>query len=245
MLTLPPHDLLTGASLMLDLDGTLVEIACRPDAIRVDERLQRLLAALVRQLADRVAIISGRSVAQVRSFFPEVSLAIAGSHGIEIIWSDGRTATATEAKPSRVVLERVRQFEAEHPGVLAEVKPFGIAIHYRLAPAAANACRLFATEIAEETGYTLQAGKMVLELKIASNDKGDAVNVLMRSPPMRGTRPVFIGDDETDEAGFRMARQLGGVGVLVGPLRPSSAIYRLDTVEDTLRWLELAGGVAA
>ena len=144
-----------------------------------------------------------------------------------------------------MVLEHVRQFEAQHPGVLVEVKPFGIAIHYRLAPTAADACRLFAAGIAEETGYTLQAGKMVLELKIDATDKGDAVNALMRSPPMRGTRPVFIGDDETDEAGFLMARRLGGAGILVGPLRPSAAIYRLDTVEDTLRWLETAGGVAA
>jgi trehalose 6-phosphate phosphatase len=241
----PPHELLSGASLLLDLDGTLVEIASKPDGIRVDHRLHQLLAGLSRQFDGRLAIISGRPVGQLRAYFPELSLTFAGSHGIEILWPDGRKSKATEASLEPRVLERLRRFEAEHPGVLVEGKPFGAAIHYRLAPAAEEACRRLAAEVADENGYALQAGKKVFELKIDATDKGDAVRALMSVPPMRGTRPVFIGDDETDEAAFRMASRLGGAGVLVGAFRPTNASYRLETVEETLLWLEMAGGVAA
>jgi trehalose 6-phosphate phosphatase len=241
----PPHDLLSGASLLLDLDGTLVEIASKPDGIRVDHHLRQLLAALSRQFEGRLAIVSGRPVDQLRAYFPELSLTFAGSHGIEILWPDGRTSKATEASPDRRVLERLRRFEAAHPGVLVEEKPFGVAIHFRLAPAYEEDCRRLAAEVADEHGYTLQAGKKVFELKIDSTGKGDAVSALMSVPPMKGTRPVFIGDDETDEAAFRMASRLGGAGVLVGPIRPTNASYRLETVEETLLWLEMAGGVAA
>jgi len=237
--------LLSGASLLLDLDGTLVEIASKPDGIRVDHRLRQLLAGLSRQFDGRLAIISGRPVDQLRAYFPELCLTFAGSHGIEILWPDGRTSKATEASLDQRVLGRLRRFEAVHPGVLVEEKPFGVAIHYRLAPAAEEACRQLAAEVADENGYTLQAGKKVFELKIDATDKGDAVSALMSVPPMMGTRPVFIGDDETDEAAFRMAARLGGAGVLVGPFRPTNASYRLETVEETLLWLELAGGVAA
>lgn len=237
--------MLSGASLLLDLDGTLVEIANRPDGIRVDQRLHQLMDGLSRQFGGRLAIISGRPVEQLRSFFPDLSIAIAGSHGIEILWPDGRTTRATDARPDRGIVERARAFESAHPGVLIEEKPFGIAIHYRMAPGAEDACRTLALEIADAAGYALQSGKMVFELKISAADKGDAVKSLMSVAPMRGTRPVFVGDDETDEAAFRTARRLGGAGVLVGPYRPSDASYRLDSVDDTLRWLETAGGVAA
>lgn len=231
--------------MLLDLDGTLVEIASRPDGIRVDQRLHQLLDDLSRRSGGRLAIVSGRPVDQLRSYFPGLSLAFAGSHGIEILWPDGRRSRAAEPGPAEKVLERLRLFAKSHPGVLVEEKPFGVAIHYRLAPDSEDACMRLATEIADESGYTLQAGKKVFELKIDATDKGDALSALMKVPPMKGTRPVFIGDDDTDESAFRMANRLGGAGVLVGPPRPTAAAYGLETVEDTLRWLEMAGGVAA
>lgn len=147
--------------------------------------------------------------------------------------------------PDSRIVEKARDFAASWPGVLIEEKPFGIAIHYRLAPAAEEACRRLALEIAAEAGYALQSGKKVFELKISTTDKGDAVKTLLSAAPMKGTRPVFVGDDETDEAAFRTARRLGGAGVLVGPPRSSDASYRLESVDDTLRWLEAASGVAA
>jgi len=237
----PPHDLLDGASLFLDLDGTLVEIASRPDAIRVDDRLRAILARLSTTLQGRLALISGRPAKDVRSFFPGSSFAIAGSHGIEILWPDGRLRQPSDVPLPQHVLDQLGQFSAAHPGVLIERKPFGIALHYRLSPADEHACHAFARALAAAEGYAVQMGKMVIEVKFLATDKGHAVACLLAAPEMKGTVPVFIGDDDTDEAGFRRARQLGGAGVLVGPQRPTAAVYGLENVDETLKWLAAAG----
>ena len=128
----------------------------------------------------------------------------------------------------------------QHSKILVERKPFGVALHYRQAPEAEQHCRALAMELANETGLQLQSGKMVLELKAPGADKGSALSLFMAGSEMSGTRPVFVGDDETDEAGFEAAARLGGAGVLVGPLRSSAAAFRLPDVESTLRWLETA-----
>jgi len=237
----PPHDLLDGASLFLDLDGTLVEIASRPDAVRVDDRLRAILARLSTKLQGRLAIISGRPAQEVRSFFPGSSIAIAGSHGVEILWPDGRLRQPSGVPLPQHVLDLAGQFNAAHPGVLIERKPFGIAFHYRLSPADEQACHTFARALAAAEGYAVQTGKMVIEVKLLATDKGHAVERLLAGPAMKGTVPVFVGDDDTDEAGFRRARQLGGAGVLVGPPRSTAAAYGLENVDTTLKWLAAAG----
>ena len=91
-----------------------------------------------------------------------------------------------------------------------------------------------------QTGLALQPGKMVLELRIASADKGKAVDALMETAPLRGGRPIFVGDDDTDEAGFLAATARGGAGILVGQMRPTAAGFRLPDVEGTLAWLDTA-----
>jgi trehalose 6-phosphate phosphatase len=128
-------------------------------------------------------------------------------------------------------------------GVAVEYKPFGVALHYRLAPKAEHACRSLAAQIAAETDLVVQPGKMVFELKHAAADKGLAVARLMRESSMADGKPLFIGDDATDEAGFAMVAKLGGAGVLVGAMRPTTAAYRLPGVPDTLAWLRLASSL--
>ena len=237
--------MLSGASLFLDLDGTLVEIASRPDGIAVDERLHRLLSCLSQRLGGRLALLSGRPAHDIRAFFPDASFAIAGSHGAEILWPDGRTRTPSHRQVPPGVLERIQSFEAAHPQVLVERKPYGFAFHYRLSPADEQACHIIAKEIAGMAGYGIQTGKKVIELKMMATDKGDALASLMSQAPMHGTRPVFIGDDDTDEAGFRMAKQLGGAGILVGPWRATEAVYNLAGVDQTLHWLAESGEMAS
>lgn len=236
----PPHDLLHGASLFVDLDGTLVEIASRPDAIQVDDRLRDILARLAILLRGRLAIISGRPAKDIRALFPDASFPIAGSHGIEILWPDGRLRQPSGVVLPQAVLDQIRVFRAVQPAVLVEQKPFGIAFHYRPSPEDEQACHAFARRIAAGAGYTVQTGKMVIEVKLLNVDKGQAMDCLLASPAMKGTRPVFIGDDDTDEVGFRRAKQVGGAGVLVGPQRPTAASYRLENVDETLQWLAAA-----
>ena len=118
----------------------------------------------------------------------------------------------------------------------------GLALHYRLAPEAAESCRRAAEEVAASEGYALQSGKKVIELKYHPVTKGDAVSRLMAERSLKDGRPLFIGDDLTDEAGFEVATALGGVGILVGKQRQTLASYRLDSVTAALNWLEASAG---
>jgi trehalose 6-phosphate phosphatase len=241
----PPPTLLRGCSLFLDFDGTLVDIAERHDAVSVGERVLRVIGSLNDCLGGRVAIISGRAADEVRTLLGNPNLAVGGSHGLEVHWPDGKVSLTKPRLGEEIPPARLTDLADRYPGVLVERKPFGVALHYRMAPEAETACRERAAELAEAFRYVVQAGKMVVELKAADADKGAALRALMSVQPMSGSTPVFIGDDETDEAGFAAAVKLGGAGVLVGAPRTTRAQYRLDNVEDTLRWLEEACELAA
>ena len=236
----PPLECLKGASLFLDFDGTLVELAARPDAVEVDARLRTVLRALGTALDGRLAIVSGRSVAQIRDLLRDAAPSISGSHGLELEWADGRRRTPAPPAWLAPTVARMTAFGETRPGVLVEVKPFGVALHYRQAPDAEAACHSLAATLAEADGVHIQHGKMMVELRMAGADKGDAVRAFMADPAMAGTAPLFFGDDLTDEPAFVAAGDLGGAGVLVGAERQSAAAYRLDSVADTLAWLEAA-----
>lgn len=234
----PSASLLDGASLFLDFDGTLVEIAERPDAVSVDDRLGGLMARLAERLEGRLAIVSGRPIRQIDALFGAPDFAVSGSHGAEIRWADGRCDVRERPAALDRVLAEMRQLAAEHPGVLVEDKPLGAALHYRTAPEAEWRCQALAVRLADEHDLAIQAGKMVFELRAAGDDKGKAILALMEAPPFAGTRPVFVGDDWTDEAGFAAVTGKGGAGVLVGEARETAARYRLDDVAAVLAWLE-------
>lgn len=240
----PPLDLLNVASLFLDFDGTLVELASRHDAVTVEAELHALIAALLLRLQGRLAIVSGRPASEIRKLFGEPIFLISGSHGTEFHWPDGRVSAPPEYEFAPAMVARLDALAAERPGVFVERKPFGVAVHYRLAPECEKACIALAEQIAKETGLVVQPGKMVIELKFAAAHKGVAVERLMQEEPMRAGRPIFIGDDMTDEAGFAASARLGGAGVLVGAPRPTAAAYRLANVADTLVWLHSAAKAA-
>lgn len=233
----PPADLLLNASLFLDFDGTLVEIADTPDAVRVPEALRQLLRDLNACMDGRVAIVSGRSVAEIAALIDPVSLTVAGSHGLEIAAAGEPPMTPERTAGVDAALAALRDFAATRPGVLVEDKPFGVGLHYRQAPAEEASARELAARLADEHDLHLQLGKMVAELRLPGGDKGSALRTLMAEPGRASTRPVFMGDDVTDEAAFAAARELGGAGVLIGPARDTHASYRLDDVTAALAWL--------
>ena len=235
----PPADLLRGASLFLDFDGTLVEIAERPDAIRVDDRLRVLLTRLKHRLAGRVAMITGRPAGELIGLLDE-SYTVAGSHGLELRRADGTSVPAERPTALARVLEAMHDFASATPGILVEDKPMGTALHYRQAPHTGEACIRLAAELARAHRLVLQPGKMMVEVRAGGGDKGSALRRLMAEPEAAGTRPVFIGDDVTDEDGFVAAAVLGGAGILIGEARQTAAEYRLDGVSELLAWLEQA-----
>jgi len=229
-------------SLFLDFDGTLVDIATRHDGVVVDAALRRLVALLAARLDGRLAVVSGRPVAEIAAYLhvgaaQPPPFAIAGSHGLELQWPDGRR----QAPPAPAGLEAARAaFEAlaeRCPGVVVEPKPFGVALHFRQAPEAEAACIALASDVAQQAGLFIQHGKMVCELRAPGADKGDALHHFLSAPLMAGTLPFFAGDDLTDEAGFVAAEALGGAGILVGPPRPTAARYGLAGVAAVHAWL--------
>jgi len=233
----PPSQLLEGASLFLDLDGTILELAETPGSARISEAARTVLALAVRKLDGRIAIVSGRSADDVATLLPALPIHIGGSHGAELRWADGRRLAPARSPALDHALAEIRGFAATRPGLLVEDKPFGVALHYRLAPHYEAEARALALGLSRETGLPLQPGKMVQELKTGPRDKGNAIAAFMAEAPMKHGVPVFIGDDDNDEAGFAIAAQLGGAGILVGPERRTGALWRLPSVSATLAWL--------
>lgn len=234
----PPPALLDGASLFMDFDGTLVDLADRPDMVAVDETLRTLVALLHERHAGRIAIVSGRSIAQLDALLGPLTqrIALSGSHGCEHRW-DGISAHPVPPPELETAAKRMNAFAKGRPGTLVEEKSFGVALHYRMAPQAEAAAQALGAELAAELGLSLQQGKMVVELRPPGGSKGGAVRRLMSRPPMAGTRPIFLGDDVTDEDGFEAVLELGGTGILIGPPRPTAARYRLPDPASARAWL--------
>ncbi|OQW48384.1 MAG: trehalose-phosphatase [Proteobacteria bacterium SG_bin6] len=239
---LPPPDpaLLRGAALLLDVDGTLLELAPRPDAVVVPPSLPSLLACARDRLAGGVALISGRAAENVAALLPVPGITIAGSHGLELRAPDGSIARASRPAGLDAACAGLVAFAAERPGVLVEDKPIGVALHFRQAPDHGPAAEALAAALAERHNLHLQPGKAMIELRGREGDKGGALRQLMREPKRAATRPVFMGDDETDEPAHAAARALGGAGVLVGPPRATAARFGLADVPAVHRWLAAA-----
>ena len=223
----------------LDFDGTLVELAATPDAVIVTDALKHLLAALRDFSGGALAVVSGRSIADIDALLAPLVLPVAGLHGAE--WRDiggviVRQFAADErvSEMSAVLAEAV----SAHPGMLLEVKQVGVALHYRNAPdkeaealaAAQRAVALFGA------AFVLQPGKMVFEIKPAGVNKGRAIETLLGQAPFSGRTPCFAGDDLTDEAGFTAVNTLGGLSIKVGA-GETAALRRVDSVSHLLAWL--------
>ena len=234
----PPPSLLEGAALFLDFDGTLVELAEAPDAIHVPEELGSLLGALSQRLDGRLALVSGRGIEDIDRYVRCSNLAVSGSHGLELRFADGRIVAPDLPPEMAAAVEAVEDFARGIEGMIIEDKSFGVALHYRKVPDVENRAQAFMDDIARETGLRVQHGKMMTELRPQGADKGDAVRAFMTEPEFVSARPIFVGDDLTDEHAFAAAVTLGGAGVLVGPQRETTARWRLQGVRAVADWLQ-------
>ena len=233
----PPPPLPDEAALFLDFDGTLVELAETPDSIRVPEGLAPLLERLRERLGGRLAIVSGRSVSDLERHLTASGIAYSGSHGLELRLPDGARLPLSVPIGLEDVNDKVRRFAEELPGLIAEEKPAGIALHYRRVPAAEERALRFMENLAVRHGFAVQRGAMVIELRPIGATKGDALRAFMTEPRFAGARPWFVGDDLTDEHAFEAAVALGGAGILVGPPRETAARHRLESAAAVRDWL--------
>jgi trehalose 6-phosphate phosphatase len=205
-----------SSALFLDFDGTIVDLAPLPGAVIVPRGLVDMLGSLGERLGGGLALISGRPIEQIDAFLHPLRLPTAGVHGLERRGADG-ALTLLSTHPLQHVEQAASSLAAKFPQLLVETKRGSVALHYRQAPELAALClETMQAAVAESPGLTLLPGKMVLEAKPGGASKGVAIEAFMKEPPFAGRRPVFIGDDFTDEVGFSLVQRLGGMGVKVG-----------------------------
>ena len=221
-----------------DVDGTLVDFADTPAAVRVSEKLRELLQELYRCAGGAVALMSGRPIVDIDALFPSVRLPAAGQHGAERRDAAGhatRHAPTQDLTPAR---QRLAQAIVDKPGLFLEDKGLSLALHYRRIPGLAGFVHQTMEALLSDLdgAYCLQQGKSVLELKPTGRDKGRALLEFMDEPPFAGRTPVFVGDDATDEYGFATVNQLGGYSIKVGA-GETVARWRLENVKAVQQWL--------
>lgn len=235
----PPRADTTALALFVDVDGTLLDIAARPDAVVVDASLPATLKRLKQRLCGALAPISGRPLRDIDALLGLYGAA-AGLHGAEL---RGPGGAALAAPILHEGLDGARRCAVEAAasiaGVLVEDKRGAIALHYRAAPDAELDVRRAAIAMldAAGNGYELLYGKCVIELKPANTDKGAALAALMRIAPFAGRTPWMIGDDATDEDAFAEVNAERGVSIIVGPRRPTVARYALAGPAAARAWL--------
>jgi trehalose 6-phosphate phosphatase len=230
----------TDWAFFLDVDGTLLEIAPNPNAVRVEQTLLHLLERLHRA-SGAVALISGRAISDLDRRIAN-RLPRAGQHGLERRDGSGRLwlhATPPEAKDR--IRTALTPWLERYPGLLLEDKGLTLALHYRQEPELEEQMNELMAKLIAEAGGSLvmQKGKCVAEAKPANFDKGTAIEEFLAEAPFKGRLPVFIGDDLNDEHGFAVINKVGGISIKVGP-EPTCARYRLPDVASVRTWLASA-----
>lgn len=206
-------------ALFLDIDGTLLDIAPRPDAVEVPANLAATLAEARSWLGGALAIVSGRTIAEIDALMAPLRLPCVGEHGAIIRRPDGATDRAgPDHKVPSAWKASLHAAAGRWPGVLIEEKTYGVAVHFRQAPGLEREVRdLVDTLVAEDSDrFEALPASMAFEIRHRALTKAIAVDEFMTQPPFAGRVPVFVGDDVTDEDGFRAARAMGGLGLNVG-----------------------------
>lgn len=226
-------------ALFLDVDGTLLEIAETPDAVRVPGALRNTLQLASQREQGALALISGRCIRELDRLFSPYVFPAAGQHGFE-----RRDAQGNISQPSidrnllRPVREVLVELVEEHKGLLLEDKGTALALHYRLAPKCESLVRdtMLKCVAPLANHFILRNGKCVVEIAPAGYSKRVAVEEFMREAPFAGRTPVFVGDDFTDEEGFEAVNAMGGYSIRVGA-GDSIAKHRFANVSAVVAWL--------
>jgi trehalose 6-phosphate phosphatase len=218
-----PHELvphLRETAILLDIDGTLLELMPTPREVWVPPGLSETLTLLTERTSGALAMVSGRSLNDIDLIFaPDLFRAVAG-HGAEMRLSVGNEADAVHAPPMDKELKRRLAAVAKlSPGILLEDKGYSLALHYRLAPQAEKAIYEAVSLIRADlpnAPIEVLPGKFVCEIKHSGFTKATGVRELMKHEPFRGRRPIFIGDDVTDETVFAIMPDMNGLSFSVG-----------------------------
>jgi len=233
-----PH--LDRCALLLDIDGTLIDLAPTPEAIHVPRELPEHLAQLLRLTSGALALVSGRMVCDIDAIFAPFKLPAVGGHGAEMrLRPDSDVSAASVLPMDKHLKARFIAIAKADPGILVEDKGYSVALHYRLAPSMQryiyDAVAAIRADLPEAPIEVL-AGKFVVEIKHEGFSKATAVRELMTHPPFAGRHPIFLGDDVTDETVFGIMPDIDGLAYSVGR-KAQGVAGHFDSPHDVRLWL--------
>lgn len=241
---LPPPDP-DGLAVFCDVDGTLVDIADTPEGVHVSDALRATLDLVRDRLSGAFALVTGRGLADVERMFEPSRYATAAVHGLEIRTRPGEPAESHRPDAAfRAEIDRLVERFSDREGIIIEDKAYSIALHFRLAPEAEGDILIELQRSRKKLGSAFQVlgGKKLAELKPLAANKGSALRHFMADPPFAGRRPIYFGDDTTDEYAFEAANELGGVSVRVGAHPDTRAQMVVGDRQILYTWLKVLSG---
>jgi len=226
------------SAILLDVDGTLLDFAPTPLDVVIPPELTEALGNLRERTGGALAFVSGRTLAELDVFFAPLKLAAIAVHGAELRLNDGTVRRAKHLLDPELT-KRLASIADDKSGLVLEDKGYSFAIHYRQAPEHGHAVREEVNAVCAafpDAAIEILPGKSVVEVKQPSFNKGTAVRELMRHPPFATRKPIFIGDDVTDEAAFEVLPEFGGIGFSVGrEVQGLAGVF--EAPRDVRRWI--------
>ncbi len=243
---LVPH--LSETAILLDIDGTLLDLMPTPREVWVPHGLSKTLNSLLGRTAGALALVSGRSLNDIDLIFAPDQFPAVGGHGAEMRLSADSEAIDSRAPPmDRELKRRLATIAKLSPSILLEDKGYSLALHYRLAPHAERAIYEAVSLIQADlpnAPIEVLPGKLVCEIKHSGFTKASGVRELMMREPFKGRRPLFIGDDVTDESVFAIMPDMNGLAFSVGR-RVKGVDGHFDAPSDVREFLARLLDVAA
>ena len=234
----PVLDFNQPIALFLDVDGTLLEFCDNQDDVYPGVELKIILKTLSSLLKGALALITGRRVLEIDRMFHPLELPVGGQHGLEHRDAEGNFKLVKNLKFPENIRSQIQCFEEMYPDCAIEDKGLTMALHYRRIPKLEDKVLKFANKlIAGEKDFHAIRGNMVIEIKPLGVDKGQSIALFMENEPFVDKLPIFIGDDVTDEDGFRYINANDGISIKVGTRTSSLAQYNLNNVDAVHDWL--------